>query len=297
MNFRLISQLLRGLWMIRPLDAIAQDAVVYSILTDRTLWNVEKFSDKKPFPCVAQSSDNKSSSGFDNAGKNATAIISMSGTMIKYGTMCNYGTQEVAEMITEAANHKNINSIVFCIDSGGGAVDAIAPLTEAILHARSLGKPVVACCDLCASAAYWVATCCDRIVASNSISSEFGSIGVMCSFVDTQPYYEQHGYKFHEIYSDLSTNKNEAFNLALEGKYDLIKEESLNPLARSFQNTVKTNRPNLKISTPGILSGKMFFSAEALDVGLIDEVGSLTRSVELARDIVAENTINNYLKT
>lgn len=284
--------------MIRPIDVIAQHQLVYNILTDRNLSNVEKLSDKKPMPFMALSAnDNNSGSSYDDAGKNATAIISMSGTMIKYGTMCSYGTKEVAEMITEAANHKNISSIVFCIDSGGGAVDAIAPLIEAILNARSLGKPVVACCDLCASAAYWVATCCDRIVADNSISAEFGSIGVMCSFVDTRPYYEKQGYKFHEIYSNLSDSKNEAFHLALEGKYDLIKEESLDPLARNFQNTVKANRMNLKLDTPGILSGKMFFSYDALAVGLIDEVGSLSRSVEIARDIIAENIINNYLKS
>lgn len=43
---------------------------------------------------------------------------------------------------------------------------------------------IVAACDLCASAAYYVAVHCNEIIAANTISVEFGSIGVMMSFMD-----------------------------------------------------------------------------------------------------------------
>lgn len=297
MNIGLISQLLRGYWMIRPSDVLGYEALVYRLLTEPAPLDKTIFSKTNPIPFQAFSSEDENFNAYDQAGVNSTAIISMSGTMLKNGTLCSYGTTEVAEMIAQAANHKNISSLVFCLDSGGGAVDAIAPLVDAVRGAQAKGKPVVACCDCCASAAYWVAAACDRIVAANDISSEFGSIGVMCSFVDTKPYYEKEGYKFHDIYSSLSQHKNEAFKLALEGKYEMIKEEALDPLARAFQDHVRASRPNLKEATPGLLSGKMFFASEALAVGLIDMVGSLETAVNIARDIVAENIISNYLKS
>ena len=98
--------------------------------------------------------------------KKVVAIIPLHGTMIKYGTMCAYGADEIAEAIDEAAADKKVMGIVLDIDSGGGAVDAVAPLVDAIRRTKAMGKPVVACCDLCASAAYWTACECNEIMAA-----------------------------------------------------------------------------------------------------------------------------------
>ena len=288
----LLSQILRGYWFLRPEDVIAGQAIVYKLLTgEYNDKSVRSLSDTTPIcPNVSDGG-----SSYDKAPKGSIAIISLRGTMLKYGTWSSYGTEEIASQIQKATHHKNIAAIVLDIDSGGGACNAVAPLTDAIGKARSAGKPVVASCDLAASAAYWVASSCNKIVANNGISSEFGSIGVMCSFADARPVYEKMGYQFHEIYADQSTNKNEDFNLALKGDYSLIKQESLNPLAITFQESVKANRPNLRTDIPGLLSGKMFYAKPALEAGLIDEIGSLTRAVDLARDLSRDAIIHNYI--
>lgn len=224
------------------------------------------------------------------------AIVPLRGTMIKYGTMCAYGSDEIAEAIDEAANDSQVSGIVLDIDSGGGAVDAIAPLIGAIQRAQSKGKPVVASCDLCASAAYYVACHCDEVMADNTISSEFGSIGVMMSFPDYAKYYEREGIKIHTIYSNLSNYKNQPFELAKEGKYDLIKSEQLDPLARKFQEAVRRCRgEKLDEKVEGILSGRVFFAEEALQNGLIDSIGSLEKAVGRCRALAAEASINDFI--
>lgn len=288
----LLSQILRGYWFLRPEDVIAGQTIVCKLLTgEYNDTSVKQLSESVP---MSQSVADGGSS-YDKASKGSVAIVSLKGTMLKYSTWCSYGTGEIAAQVREAARHENIDAIVLDIDSGGGACNAVAPLADAIREARTAGKPVVASCDLAASAAYWIASCCDRIVANNAISSEFGSIGVMCSFADARPVYEKMGYKFHEIYADQSVNKNEDFNLALQGDYALIKQETLNPLAVNFQETVKANRPALKTDVPGILSGKMFYAKAAQEAGLIDEIGSLSRAVELARSLKADAIIHNYI--
>lgn len=224
------------------------------------------------------------------------AVIPLIGTMIKYGTWCNYGADEIAEAIDEAAADARVCGIVLDVDSGGGAVDAIAPLVAAIGRARAKGKPVVASCDLCASAAYYVACHCDEIMADNTISSEFGSIGVMMSFPDYAKYYESVGIKIHTIYSSLSDYKNQPFELAKEGKYELIKSEQLDPLARRFQDTVRARREGkLDEKVEGILAGRVFFAEEALKNGLIDSIGSLEKAVSRCRELVAEASINDFI--
>ena len=211
----LISQILKGVWFLRPEDAIAGHVIVNNILTG--VYRDEKFAKTLAEITPIQQLSYEGESSYDKSPKGSTAIISVKGTMIKYGTFCSYGADEIAMQIEEAALHENISSIVLDIDSGGGACNAVPPLCKAIATAKAKGKPVVASCDVAASAAYWIACNCDRIVADNDVSSAFGSIGVMCSFSDLKPFYERMGVKFHEIYADQSENKNEAFRLALEG--------------------------------------------------------------------------------
>jgi protease-4 len=131
-------------------------------------------------------------------------------------------------------------------------------------------------------------------MADNDISAEFGSIGVMMQFPDYAKYYEQKGIKVHTIYSDLSTHKNAPFEAALKGEYKSIKEEMLNPLAREFQQAVKSHRPNLDDKVDGILNGRMFFAKDALKYGLIDAIGNRDAATEEVRKLVASASLEEY---
>jgi protease-4 len=194
----------------------------------------------------------------------------------------------------QAAASKKIDALVLDIDSGGGSVDSIPPMIEAIRRIQTeYNKPVVASADLCASAAYFVAAYCDKIIANNNLSAEFGSIGVMMQFWDVQPMYEKAGYVFHKIYAPESTHKNLPFEKALKGDYDLIKEEELSPLAVGFQKAIKERRgTKLDLSIEGLLNGRMFYAnnsknekLNAKTVGLIDEVANLDRAISHAGDL------------
>ena len=96
------------------------------------------------------------------------------------------------------------------------------------------------------------------------------------------------------IYSDLSTYKNAPFEAALKGDYKSIKEETLNPLARQFQEAVKAHRKNLDLKTDGIIAGRMFFAADALKVGLIDKVGTADTATEEVRRLSASMQLEQY---
>ena len=244
-----------------------------------------RLSDSKPLLKAGKYSD---------APEGSVAVITLKGDMLKDGTMCSYGTEEIAAAMREAASSPKIIGIRLDMDSGGGAVDAIAPMLDAISFSQSQKKPVVACCDLCASACYYVACHCNKIIADNDISAEFGSIGVMMQFPDYAKYYEQKGIKVHTIYSDLSTHKNAPFEAALKGEYKSIKEEMLNPLAREFQQAVKSHRPNLDDKIDGILNGRMFFAKDALKYGLIDAIGNRDAATEEVRRLAASMSLKEY---
>ena len=252
-----------------------------------------KLSDETPV--LRSTVDGKSEgNSFAKAPKNSVAVISLRGDMLKEGTMCSYGTEEIASVIREAGDSSNIIGVRLDIDSGGGAVDAIAPMLEAIAYCQSKGKPVVASCDLCASAAYYVASHCNKIVADNGLSAEFGSIGVMMQFPDYAKYYEERGIKIHTIYSNLSTYKNAPFEAARKGEYASIKEEQLDPLARKFQEAVRSHRPDLNEKVEGILNGRMFYAQDALKHGLIDQIGTAQEATDLVRRLAADMQLTRY---
>lgn len=289
-QFHLISSLLRGQFLIAPDHAVAMAGSAQSII-NRDWGGFSETEDlnsaeRGQFPIVAGSAVHGFYDDLDKAPVDSTAIIPLKGTMLKYGTWCSYGTEEVAHAIRKAAHHTNINSIVLDVDSGGGSVDSVAPIIQAIEFARSLDVPVVSSVDMACSAAYWVASATDRIIADNSISSTVGSIGVMMSFWDVKGYYEQKGYKLHTVYAPESDHKNQAFEQALAGEYDLLKNEELSPLAQDFQNAIKSNRSDkLDLDSKGLLNGKTYYAAEALKVGLIDEIGTRDRAVNYAQQL------------
>ena len=94
-------------------------------------------------------------------------------------------------------------------------------MIAAIKKIQSMGKPVVAHCDFCASAAYWIASQCDSIFADNFLS-EFGSIGVMTQIVDSRNLAS--GEKLITIYAEESKDKNLAYRKALDGDYRLMQD-------------------------------------------------------------------------
>ena len=301
MSFSILySAITRGKWFIDFREVDAHQMLIHSFLErDIEMENKSKLSEREPIPFLMNSgAEVFYGTDYLQAPANSTAIIPLHGSMLKYGTYCSYGTTEIADMIDMAVESPKISGLILDIDSGGGSVDAIAPLVCSIQNARKKQKCVIAYADLCASAAYYVACYCNEIIASNNISSEFGSIGVMMSFMDYEKYYESNGVKQHTIYSDLSNYKNEPFELARKGEYEKIRSEELNPLARKFQEAVKHQRGDkLNQSIEGILAGRMFYAETAQENGLNDNMGNMDYAIQRVNEIRRDAVVNEYINS
>lgn len=265
--------------MISPDIAIGLGPQVHDLLQRGTLYtnDIQKL---ETIDIRAYSSDGDEITDSDKKEEGRVIVLPIKGTMLKHGTWCAYGMEEIADYTKYYASQEDVSGIVLDIDSGGGSVNAVPPLLEAIDFTRAQGKPIVAHCDTACSAAYWTASATDQIFANNNISSLFGSIGVMISFIDMIPYYEKQGAKYHEVYADQSGDKNLAFQEFMKGNYEQIKKEMLNPMAIQFQNAVKSNRADkLKSDEKGLLTGATFTADQSIDNGLIDQIGTLSHAI------------------
>ena len=213
------------------------------------------------------------------AGKaKSVAIVPLHGTKTKYDTCESYGTTFIANKLREMADDENVIGIVLDIDSPGGSCSAIPPMLEAISYAKAHRKPVYVHADCCASAAYWVASQCDAIYMDNDLS-EVGSIGAMAVFIDSTAANPTTGEKTIVIYAEESPDKNFAYREALSGRYEAAKAE-LKPLVDQFRDAVVAGRPTIHKDQDGVLSGKMFLTADALRLNMADAKKTLSETIE-----------------
>lgn len=97
----------------------------------------------------------------------------------------------VADAVRMAAADASIKGIVLRVDSPGGNAQGVAEAADAIYAARG-SKPILAVADgMMCSAAYWLASQADEVIASPS--AELGSIGVYTVHYDQSAAYAQAG--------------------------------------------------------------------------------------------------------
>lgn len=273
---QLALDLRRGLWLIDNPEALMP--VVNQFLLRAPVADAEL----EPYQCTERTLAAGSDAGTGKAASKEprVVIVPLVGQMTKYDTCETYGTDGIAAKMLKYASDERTVGVVLDIDSGGGAASAVPPLIEAIAQVRAAGKPVIAHCDSCYSAAYWVASQCDAVFLDNEISSGAGSIGAFAQILDDRED-KQTGFKVITVYAPQSSDKNIAYREALDGKPARMQKE-LSDLVKVFHSSVRAGRPRLKEDAPGVMTGATFMAKEAVKVGLADGMATLEECVQNA---------------
>ncbi|MCK5236462.1 MAG: S49 family peptidase, partial [Deltaproteobacteria bacterium] len=210
---------------------------------------------------------------------NGTAVIPVQGPLFKKANMMTQysgatSMEKVGNDFKAALANDDVENIVLKIDSGGGTIDGTKELSDLIYESRGQ-KPITAYVDgMAASAAYWIASAADKIVASSE-TALIGSVGVIAAHYDYSQYDEKMGVKKTYIYQGKYKGMaREAEPLSKEGKA-LIQGE-IDGLYGIFIDSIAKN---LGISSKDALNktedSKVFNSKEALERGLIHSIGTL----------------------
>ena len=215
--------------------------------------------------------------------ENSVAVLPLHDVIFKQDQECGpYGTLTYMAWLNNALKSENVIAIVLDVDSPGGEATNIETFANAIAQST---KPIFTSFNgLNCSAAYF-ATASTKIFATES-TDIVGSVGTMISFLDVIPALEKQGAKYHEIYADQSSMKNKIFHEALKGNYEPIKEKLLNPYAKSFIDYVKNYRT---IKNENALKGETYMAEEAVQIGLIDGIQTIEKTIELAYQLGMQN--------
>ena len=213
------------------------------------------------------------------------AVVRLAGTLMKATSSMDASTSTVQARrdLRKAAADPEVSAILLAIDSPGGTVAGTADL-GADVRAAAKQKPVWAFCDdLCASAAYWVASQADRVYA-NAGTALVGSIGTVAVVYDLSAAAEKEGVK------TLVFNTGPIKGAGTPGT--VVNEEHrayfqglVNDAQQSFDAAVRKGRGLTEKQLADARTGGVFPAAEALRMGLIDGIKSYDAVVtELAQE-------------
>ena len=219
--------------------------------------------------------------GFIDIPQGSIAVLNMLGPISTYGNYWFYGADEIVAQLERLNKNPNIKAIMIYMDGPGGAVSAISPFLN-FGNTRDKKKPLGIVYEQMCSAHLYLAYGLqpDFVWAANNITANAGSMGVMLSYLDDQKWLEMMGLEKVSIYPDESEDKNKPSRLALEGNFDLIKTEMLSPLAKRFQQDMIRLNPKLNKDMPGVLTGKTFYSDDAIKAGFASKVGTLAEAIQ-----------------
>lgn len=208
-------------------------------------------------------------------------VVVIDGPVTRDGDGCSYGSKDHRDQITYANTIPQVKGHIFIINTPGGAASARIDYEQAIADCREKGKATVAWIDgMCCSAGQLVAALCDRTIVMNGRDT-MGCIGTMCAFwAVPHDNVDKDGYRYIELVSVTSPDKNIEYREAAEGKYAKMQAE-LDKLGEEFRETVRQYRPLVKDEH---LTGKTF-DADSVMGALVDEVGDYGRAIQAVFDL------------
>lgn len=190
------------------------------------------------------------------------------------------GGDSTAELLRKARLDDSVKAIVLRVDSGGGSVFASRIIGDEIKELKKSGKPLVASMgSAAASGGYWISAAADKIYATPATIT--GSIGVFGIFPTFQRTLNKIGVSTDGVGTtrlagqfrpdrEMSPEAKELMQLFVNGDYD------------DFITLVAEYRGIEKEQVDRIAQGQVWTGLDALENGLIDELGTLDDSIAAA---------------
>lgn len=224
--------------------------------------------------------------------KSVALIVAQGDIVYGNGEIGQIGSSGLSKLLRKARQKKNIKAVVLRIDSGGGSAFASELIRQEIAELRKAGKPlVVSMGSMAASGAYWLAADADRIYASSNTIT--GSIGIFGAFPTIENSLTEVG-----VFNDgVGTTK-------MAGQGSLTRA-----MSEDFRTSVQLNVEHgyeqfIRIVADGrgmdiaevekIAQGRVWDGATALQLGLVDELGSLEDAVAAAAELVGLPVSQSY---
>jgi len=194
------------------------------------------------------------------------------------------GQETMNKALQSAREDRNIKAVVLRINSPGGSA-LTSDLIWREVEKTAKEKPVVvSISDVAASGGYYIATPATYIIAQPT--SITGSIGVFGTLPNASELAQQWGVSSYT----LSTHERSATYSPLRPLSDSFRAELTEGIEQTYQTfleRVASGRSMSIESVDAIAQGRVYLAPKALELGLIDEIGTLDDAIHKAAELAA----------
>jgi len=189
------------------------------------------------------------------------------------------GSETTIDHLLSFKKDDSIKAIVLRIDSPGGGVGPSQEIYEEIQKTVKVKPVVVSMGSIAASGGYYVAAPSARIFANPGTIT--GSIGVILEFTNFQELLEKIGLKSQVIKSGAHKDIGSPVRPMTAEEREIL-QSMIDDVHRQFVQAVAQGR-NLDVEkVERLADGRIFSGRQALDLGLVDELGNLQDAIRAA---------------
>lgn len=188
-------------------------------------------------------------------------------------------SEEICKLFKKVRNDKSIKTIVFRINSPGGSALASEEIWREVSLTNKVKKVIVSMGDVAASGGYYIACPAHKIFAEPTTIT--GSIGVFGMIPYTGKMLEN---KLGITFDRVSTNKHFVLstNRKLTGEELAITQSEVDQIYDQFLSRVAEGRKMSKDKVNFIARGRVWSGRDALNIGLVDQLGGLKDAIAFA---------------
>lgn len=242
----------------------------------RKALKVEKDEDYKKIDIADYTLHNNSSSK-EASVENRIAVIYAQGEIRSGEGDVNYiGEKSMNRALKEARDNKNIKAIVLRIDSPGGSALTSELIWREIELTKKVKPVVVSMGNVAASGGYYIACNANKIFAENTTIT--GSIGVFGMLPNFSTLSEKMGIHTEQVSTHTNSADYSPF-VPLTDNFRAVTQESIERIYKTFVNRVATGRKMTFEQVDEIGQGRVWSGAEALKIGLVDEIGGMDKAL------------------
>ena len=207
------------------------------------------------------------------------AVIYADGDIVEGDDLRNIAGNRFVNEINKAARDNSIKAVVLRVNSPGGSVAASVKIRTA-LDSLQAKKPLVASFgNYAASGGYWISNGCDKNFAdANTIT---GSIGVFSMIPEFSKVTKKVGVNYETVGSNRHSDMYSLLRPFDKAELD-YQQASVEDIYETFVNLVADGRKMAPSAVDAIAQGRVWMGSDALEIGLVDEIGTLQDAISYA---------------
>ena len=224
-------------------------------------------------------------------GGTQVAVLYADGEIVDGKDYGNVAGDRFVHEIDALRKDPSVKAVVLRVNSPGGSVSASVKIRTALDELQKV-KPLVASYgNYAASGGYWISNGCQKIYADATTIT--GSIGVFSMIPEFSKVTKKVGVGIETVGSN---KHSDMFSLTrpFDAEELASMQASVEDIYELFVNLVATSRGKEPAEVDEIAQGRVWAGSDALNIGLVDEIGTLEDAIQYAAALADFHSSDEY---